>query len=143
MSSKQVLRAHEVASREAFQNLEMAIFATLDHLEESREGSSSNSTLARTTSGYVSPKGNTTARKNDDVWRADCQYKIRASQQLMIREDAQVEMSKLFSGIKNFESIRRSAIQESLTYLVRSYDSLLRDLPLLRDPVLLMVRKDI
>ncbi len=133
-----MLQAHEVASQEAFQKLEMAIFATLDHLEAPREGSS----LAQTTSGYTSPKGNA-AQKNDDVWRVDCQYKIRASRQLMIYEDAQVEMSKLFSGIKNLEGVRRAAIQESLTDLVRSYDSLLRDLPLLRDPVLLMVREDL
>ncbi len=127
------MQAHEVATQEAFKKLEMTISVTLAELEASKEGS-----LVQIPSDKMSPKGSPI---DNDVWRADCHYKIHASQQLMIHEDAQVELSKRFSGIKALEGIRRAAIQESLTYLVRAYDSLLRDLPLLRDPVLLMVRR--
>ncbi len=137
--NKQVLQAHEAASEAAFKKLKIAISTTLDQLDAvSREGSSSL-VVQTTTSGHTSSKRN--AAEND-VWKADCQYKICASQQLVIHEDAQLELSKLFSGVKALESSRRASIRDSLTYFVRAYDSLLRDLPLLRDPVLLMVRGD-
>ncbi len=127
------MKAHEISTQEAFRNLERTISATLAELDASKDGSA-----VQLKSPKMAPNGTPI---HNDVWRADCRYKIRASQHLMIQEDAQTELSKRFSGIKTLEGIRRAAIQESLIYLVRAYDSLLRDLPLLRDPVLLMVRR--
>ncbi|CAM9624802.1 unnamed protein product, partial [Sphacelaria rigidula] len=73
---------------------------------------------------------------SSDVWLADMNYRVAVTQQGRVWKGASDKLGDLFSNMKDIEVERRQAIQDGLAVLVQLQDALLRDLPVLKDPVL-------
>eukprot|EP00752_Nemacystus_decipiens_P005662 g5124.t1 len=72
-----------------------------------------------------------------DVWLADMNYRVAVTQQARVWKGVSAKLADLFGRMKDIEVERRVAIQSGLTALVKLQESLLTDLPVLTDPVLL------
>jgi hypothetical protein len=130
-----ILEAHEAAAVAAFADYVKVLG------EEKKVTSMKSATPTLPQRGGLVPPPPPILESSHDCWLADCNYSVAVSQLLAAYESASKEMARLFGEMKDLEVNRRCAIQGALQTVVQMHDDVLRELPTLRDPVLVMLNQ--